>query len=391
MMRARNRRTTGRTSDCAIIGGGVMGLAAAASLAEGGRTVTLFEADRLAGPTGGSHGLARIIRLTYGQAHYCRLVRGAFEEWDTMARHQGMPLYRRTGSLDIAFAGHDGFAGYQAALTQSDVAFEIMTPTELAARFPQVALPESGVALYQADSAVLQADLCINALHGRALRAGADIRTGVSVSAITQRDDSVTLATPQGAHHAASLVLAAGAYNCSLLRDLGLDLALTFSREQVSFFHPKDRAQHEAARMPLLIFHLGGGVLSSVFPLLRDDPVKIMIENNGRVDLSTEEMDSVKTRDIQRLILPHLPHMTDRLAATDTCHYILTPDGNFVVDRLPARPNIVVCSACSGHGFKFAPVLGHQIAALIADDNARPDPLFAIDPANRPDLVLQHK
>ena len=376
------------TLDVAVIGAGIMGLAAARSLAQSGANVTVYEAAESAcGQNGGSHGKARVTRLTYGHEDYCNLAKWAYAAWDDLGETFSEPLYRKVGGLDISLTGISAFDAYCSALNGANVPFAIWDAQSTQSRFPNIKLPESAVALFQEDTAVLHADLCAAALKQEAKKAGAAINYGAKVTDVRPLGASVELATEHGDHRFDRVVICAGAEVQSWAEALGTRLNLQFSREQVSYFQAQDRDAHHADNMPILIFHLGDNVLSSVFPILRDDPVKAMVENNGRVTASVEEMNRIKVAELQEFILPNLPRLQTHPADTDTCHYILTQDNDFVVDRLPNAPNVVVCSACSGHGFKFAPVLGDLMRDLALSDE-KAVPRFAIDFDARPGLAL---
>ncbi|MEM6387706.1 MAG: FAD-dependent oxidoreductase [Pseudomonadota bacterium] len=375
------------TLDVAVIGAGIMGLAAARSLAKSGANVTVFEAaPRFCGAQGGSRGKARVTRLTYGHEDYCNLAKWAYTAWDSLGETFGEPLYRKVGGLDISLSRIGALDAYCSALNSANIPFEIWDAQTTQAKFPNIALPEGAVALFQEDTAVLHADLCAAALEQEARTAGATVNYGAKVTDVRPVEASVELATEHGHHRFDRVVICAGAEMQSWAETLGTPLNLQFSREQVSYFSARDRDAHHADNMPILIFHLGDNVLSSVFPILRDDPVKAMVENNGRVTASVEELNRIKVGELQEFILPNLPRLEPDPAETDTCHYILTQDNDFVVDRLPNAPNVVVCSACSGHGFKFAPVLGDLMRDLALSDE-KAVPRFAIDFAMRPGLA----
>jgi sarcosine oxidase/N-methyl-L-tryptophan oxidase len=68
-----------------------------------------------------------------------------------------------------------------------------------------------------------------------------------------------------------------------------------------------------------------------------------------------------------------LPAAAGPLRDARTCLYTLTPDGHFLIDRHPHHRQVVIISACSGHGFKFAPAIGELVAELVAEGGARAD------------------
>ncbi len=367
--------TDGR-SDVAVIGGGIMGLSIAYAVARQGKSVTLFEAETLTHEHGGSHGKARIIRLSYDDPFYVGLAQEAFEAWHALGSVARKDLYKVTGSLDIDLSGQRRFDGHRDALAECGVSSKLMSATEINDAYPELNLPDEATGLWQHRSAVLNADLCSAALADEARRYGAHLWTGCKVNRVIP-DDRIRLDTTQGMHHADTVVIATGDQVARFASDLGTHLPLTKSLEEVSFYEPLEPEAHLADHMPLLIFHLGNGVLSSVFPIHRDAGVKIMVENNGRDTSPPERLTEHKVAEIAETILPVLPRLPRAPSGTNLCHYILTPNGDFILDRLPGHPQIIMCSACSGHGFKFAPVLGEMVAQLITSDFVQPS-LFMI-------------
>ena len=358
-------------SDIAVIGGGIMGLSIAYAMARPGKSVTLFEAKTLTHPHGGSHGKARIIRLSYDDQFYVGLARKAFQAWDWLGAEVGKDLYKVTGSLDIDLSGHHQFDGHRHALAEHGAFSRLMSGREVNDAYRELYMPDDATALWQGQSAVLNADLCAAALADEARRLGADIRTGCPVHQVIP-DGPVCLETAQGPHFADTVVVAAGDQVPNFASRLGTRLLLTKSMEQVSFYQPLDPQTHTADHMPLLIFHLGGGVLSSVFPIHRDLGVKVMVENNGRDASAPTTLSERKVAEIAETVLPSLPCLPKTPFDTDFCHYMLTPTGDFILDRLPAHPQIILCSACSGHGFKFAPVLGEMVASMVSSHHDPP-------------------
>ena len=348
-----------------------MGLAAAWACARGGHSVTLFEAGALTNRQGGSHGKARIIRLSYTDPLYVGLAGQAFRAWDDLATVAGRELYRTTGSLDIDLSGQNRFEEHRCALSSANAASRLMTGSEINETYRELALPEAATGLWQADSAILNADLCATVLADEARRHGADLRTHCRVGPVAP-GAPIRIETEAGPHAARFLIVAAGDQVPSFASALGTDLALKKSLEQVSFYEPQVPGSHQADGMALLIFHLGNGVLSSVFPIHRDAHVKIMIENNGRDDCDADTLSSGKVREIAETVLPQLPCLRETPNTTDSCHYVLAPRSDFVIDRLPGLDRIIVCSACSGHGFKFAPVLGDIMADMLQNRSAAP-------------------
>ena len=82
---------------------------------------------------------------------------------------------------------------------------------------------------------------------------------------------------------------------------------------------------------------------------------------------------------IRAAVADHIPAANGRLIDAKTCLYTMTPDGDFVIDRLPGNPHVIVASACSGHGFKFGPVIGEILADLATAGNRHDIGRFRLD------------
>lgn len=354
--------------DVIVIGGGVMGCAAAAALSKRRAKVLLLEAGRIGGLQGSSHGRSRIIRLAYGAPDYIALCRAAYESWRALESEAGELLFYVTGGVDIAAPGVATWERARAAMLATGVAFEELDTDAMRRRFPQFKLPEAARILYQPDAGVLHADACVAALAGIARRNGARLEEEAPVTAIRATPREVRVVTTQGAFQADRLVLAAGAGTSGLLTMLGPILPLVVSTEQVAYFRPHESAPFVAGRFPLFIMHFADGRLGSGFPLIRDPGLKLMLEHkrpakrDGMGHDAPPEPERLKA--LRRHALALLPGLTGEVLGTATCRYTLTPDEDFVLDHHPRHPRVVVASACSGHGFKFGALFGEVLADL---------------------------
>ena len=388
--RANGGMTETKTFDVAVIGGGVMGLAAARALSARSERVVLFERAKIGHAQGSSQGRSRIIRLAYGDAAYIPLCRAAYPAWRQLEEETGETLLRITGGLDLAFGAVPSWRATQAAMAEARVPHEVLNRNEIRRRFPQFELPEDARGLVQSDAGVLHADRCLEALASSARRHGADLRESEEAFAITPLTQSVEIKTTQGTYNAGRLVIAAGAGTDAVLRPLGLDLPFIVSKEQVAFFRPKD-ALHGPDRLPIFILHLGGVLLSSGFPLLRDEGLKLMIENKRPARDGDDAPDPELVTRLEDQVRRILPGLDPEALRVETCRYTLTPDEDFIIDQHPGHKHITIVSACSGHGFKFGTLFGDAIADLATDCTPRIklDP-FRIDrPALRESRTIE--
>jgi sarcosine oxidase len=385
-----------RTYDAIVIGAGVMGCAAAYHLAKDGRRVLLLEQFALGHARGSSHGRARIFRLTYSRPEYVDLARAALPLWIALEAEAGdeggvavgravhkPPLRIPTGGFQFGAPGDADLAALGATLTAKGVPFEKLDRQAIADRFPQFDLPADTIGLYQADTALLDADRCVAALAALARRHGAEIREGAAATRIAADGDGVEVAAQGEIFRADRLVVAAGSWAGGLLRQVGLDLPLTVTKEQFAYFAVRDPAPFEAGRFPIFIRHSEGPDGLYGFPTHGLPGVRVARHHGGPPIAPESEHDIVDEQALDVLrsyVMRLLPGVTGEVLHAQTCRYTTTPDTDFILDRHPAHPQIVVASPCSGHGFKFGVLIG-RIAADLAQHGASDQPIgrFGLD------------
>jgi sarcosine oxidase len=348
--------------DVIVVGGGVMGTAAARSLAERGRSTLLLERDSIGNDTGSSSGRTRIFRLAYDHPDYVRLARLALDAWHELESRAGERLLLTTGGVD---AGEASLACAE-AMQEAGVRFERATPDAIAERWPAMRFDRGETLLVQEDAGVCSVKETIAAQARLARAAGATLLENAAATAARVTGGGAEIVTSAGESHAAPiLVLAAGAWNGPLLAGAGLPIALRPTFEQPAHF-----ALPEPSPLPTLVDRsLGGDAPRYAVPDPRDPRAVKVGTHLGRTPVDPEGL--AGTRDEARLA-SDVAYARERFAdaeptgEVDACMYTMTRDGDFVLDR---RRSVVVCSPCSGHGFKFAPLIGELVADLA---DARP-------------------
>ena len=339
-----------------VVGAGVMGLAAARALARAGRAVALVEQFRVGHDRGSSHGRSRIFRLSYPDASWVRLAQEAVPLWDELEAETGETLIERHGSLDLG-----DWRPNRDALAETGIAFEILGGNEIARRFP-LAVGAGETGLFQADGGIVRADAALAALHASAAAAGAQVLEEARIEALEPDETGVTVSGGGVSIRAGVVVVTAGSWARSLLEPHGIALDVTSTRETVSYF-----ALEPDEPVPSLIdFAEGAGPGQLGYALVAPGVgLKAGIHHTGAV-VDPDEPGAPGSPD------PEIARWTAEwvtkrfrgatpLGALETCLYTNTPDESFVLER---HGRIVVGSACSGHGFKFAPAVGARLAAL---------------------------
>ena len=343
------------TVEFAVVGAGLLGLAAARSLAQRSADVVVLEAYGASHDGGGSHGGSRIFRLGYDDPGYVRMAMRARDGWRRLEAEAGEELLRETGQL--TFGGDLG--ALEVALRAAGAPCEPLDAAEVAARWPVLRPP--GPALYEPRSGVLAADRCISALRRQL---GGRLREGCRVLSLVESAGGVTILTADGEIRASVAVCCAGAATAGLVPRLAVPLRAT--REQVAFFAMPDGACPEA---PVVIEQSDPYVYG--LPVQSLGLYKLAHHHAGReidaaeVGPPSQEPDPQLVEAIVPAAVGLIPGIDPLPRRTERCVYDTTADTHFVLDRLG---RIVVGAGTSGHGFKFGPLLGETLARLALGD-----------------------
>jgi sarcosine oxidase len=354
------------TCDAVVIGLGAMGSAAMASLARRGYKVVGIERFVPGHDRGSSHGATRIIRQGYFEhPSYVPLVQAAYPLWRELAAEAGEPLIDITGIVEIGAPDSELVAGTLAASQLHRLAHDVLDAGALRRRFPLFRVSDHDVAVFQPDGGFLRAEPAIRAFVTRARQAGAELRTGETVQAIEPRGSGVRVVTTRGVIDAGCAIVAAGAWVKALLPDL--PVAMRVTRQVLGWFAPREPALFSADRFPVFMQQNAEGLFYG-FPDDGTGWVKLAKHHHADETVDPDRCDRVVSASdatmIRSYLAAHLPAANGPLVAATTCLYTMTPDGDFIIDRLPSHDRVIVASPCSGHGFKFAPVIGEVIADL---------------------------
>lgn len=355
-----------RSWDAIVVGGGAMGSAAAWHLARRGRHTLLLERFAVGHDRGSSHGPTRIFRLSYHHPDYVRLARRALGEWRDLEDAAGEKLLIGSGGLDAG----PGARTAGDALAGAGEAWEWLPPEAVEERWPGLRVERGRTLLFQPDAGICLAGRAVRALARVAASTGAVIREDTTAESVIPGHDGVEVRTPEGAATAPVAVVAAGGWAGPLLEPLALSLPLTVTQEQVSYFR-----EGTATPLPSLIDWTDPPAPP---PYLVPDPtdlgtVKVAEHRAGPVvtaDTRTFELDPIRRAGYAAWARRWLRDMREEVGA-ETCLYTSTPDEDFVIDRVGP---VVVAAGFSGHGFKFAPLVG-RILADLASGEEPPIPL----------------
>ena len=355
-----------------VVGGGVSGLSTAWQLARRGvPRVALVERFRLHHDRGSSHGQGRITRSTYSDERYVRLVRVAHaEEWPRLERDSGTTLVHRCDGMFFGPAEGELEQWAQAVAAAGAPGVERLTPREARARFPAFAFPDAHAVLHDTTGGVVAAADTLLALDRRCRVEGVHVLEETRVLAIDPSKDPIVVDTDRGQLLAERVVVTAGAWVGRLVPALRAHVRV--SRQHVGYFDVSgDRSLRSLARFPVWVY-LGDSTRGLYYglPEFGRPGLKAALHDAGTTDDDPEEHPGPDAAAIARVRAWLSQQLTLRLGETlhaETCLYTNTPDEHFVLGPLPGHANVVVGSACSGHGFKFGPLTGRILAELVLE------------------------
>ncbi len=367
--------------DVIVVGLGGMGSAAARALAHRGARVLGFERFGPAHALGASHGGSRIIRMAYFEhPSYVPLLRSAYELWDRLERESGRELLTRCGGLFIGAADSAVFGGTLRAAREHRLAHVVLDGAQIRQRYPVLLTDDRLMGLFEDVAGVVVPEAAVEAHVALARRDGADLRFDTAVHSWSVEGPGVEVDAADGIHQADRLVLAPGAWAPALVQLPALPLRVE-RRLQLWFAPTGDPAAFVG--LPLWMWERPADGLQFYGLPLRDGLVKMSVHNRGEAadpDSLDRTVAAAEVARVREVLRESVPALAGELVRASACTYTRTPDDHFVVAAHPAHPQVAIACGFSGHGFKFAPVVGEVLADLVLDGGSdRPIELF--DPA----------
>jgi len=361
--------------DLIIIGSGSVGAAAGYYATRAGLKVLMTDAHMPPHQQGSHHGDTRLIRHAYGEGEkYVPLVLRAQTLWEQLAAESGEEVFIRSGVVNLGPANSDFLRNVAQSAQQFNLNVEQLDAAALMARWPEFRVPDDYIALFEANSGVLKSELAIKTWVRLAREAGCAQLFNCPVTAIHHHDDGVTIETADGEYQGAKLLVSAGTWVKQLLPALPIQPV-----RKVFAWYQADGRYSSKNNFPAFTGELANGDQYYGFPA-EDDALKIGRHNGGQPISSEDERlpfgrvatDGSECFPFLRQCLPGIGGCLYGAA----CTYDNSPDEDFIIDTLPDSTSTMVITGLSGHGFKFASVLGE----IVADFAAGKTPAFDLTP-----------
>ena len=352
--------------DCIVIGVGGMGSSTLYNLAKRGRRVLGLEQFDIPHAEGSSHGVNRIIRLAYYEhPSYVPLLRRAYELWSEIESVTGEQLLYKTGSIDTAPSGHEVFEGSLESCLLHDIPHRVLNHAQINEEFPGYQLPPGHMGLLQGDGGFVLSERSIVAYANAAMSTGAEIHAREVVSGWEPDQGGVRVFTDRGEYTAERLVITAGAWTSGMVPILD-DLAVP-ERQVLAWLQPIDGSLYTPDVFPVFNAYFDEGRYYG-FPVYGIPGFKVgryhHLEEVIDPDFAIKTVNSEDEAVLRSAVERYFPKANGTTMTLKTCMFTNTPDEHFIVDVLPANSQVVVAAGFSGHGFKFASVIGEILADL---------------------------
>lgn len=370
--------------DIGLIGLGAMGAAASYALSQTGLSLIGFDRHLPPHQLGSSHGLTRVIREAYFEhPAYVPLLQRAYPLWQALEvasaslRPADESLLTLTGGLMIGPADGELVTGCLDSARQFELEHELLSGDILHQRTPAFKLPEGFAAVAEPRTGYLHPERCIKAQLALARQAGVQIVAPSEVLSWEALDQGFLIHTAEASHQVKKLVISAGAWLGRLVPELQLPLQVT--RQTLFWFDTPAPELFGLGTFPVFLLEYTPGRYLYGFP---DDGsgFKVAIHAPGETldpdTLASQTVTDAEIADMQALLMEYLPQAVGPVVKTAVCMYTNTPDHHFLIDTHPQHQDLLLVSPCSGHGYKFAAVVGE----IVAD--------WALGLAQRQDLSL---
>lgn len=362
--------------DSIVVGVGGMGSATCYELAKRGKRVLGLERFGIPHDFGSSHGQTRIIRLAYYEdPSYVVLLRRAYALWDEIQQRAGEQLLYITGSIDAGTADSWVFKGAYNSAVQYDLPHEVLSGNEMARQFPAYRFSNEILGLFQPQGGFVLPERSIVAYVNATLAMGGEIHGYEQVQDYTPTGGGgVRVTTDRGTYEAGSLVFTGGAWSANLLPFL-IGLAVP-ERQALAWLQPTVPSSFTPERMPVFNVEVPEGRFYGL-PVWGIPGFKFgkygHLGETGDADAlprTVTHADEVLLRDFAERYFPDGAGPTMNLKA---CLFTNSPDGHFILDRHPQMPQVSFAAGFSGHGYKFASVIGEIMADLAEHGESRYD------------------
>ena len=354
--------------DVIIIGAGIMGSAAAFYLTESGQSCLLIDQFSLLHTYGSSHGESRIIRKSYNEKHFSSLMHESYKLWSALEKHYHEKFIITTGGLDFGLESSLDMKKIDKTVQEQQLKHEVLTHHEIMDRFPAFNVSANMYGIYQAEAGIVLASHALNFFHNAAQNNGLKVLTGEKILAVTEDSDSVLVSTQSKSFKGEKVIICAGSWINDFFKHFHSTHRTKILPVNFGYWKIKQNTQFKPGNFPIFIAW-GEKPFYGLPSLEKDSYFKVGAhysyeENEYReLDLN-KRADPRVIKDLQELVGKTFPNACKDDYTVDSCNYTMNDYENFILDFHPDNSNIIFGGGFSGHGFKFAPLIGTILTDL---------------------------
>ena len=364
--------------DVIVLGVGSMGSAACYHLAKRGVKVLGLDQFEIPHNQGSHHGKSRMIRKTYYEhPDYVPLLHRAYELWDELEEKASETVINRTGALYLCSSEDSVVSGSLHAAKKHKLPHRYLTASEIREDYPAFSVDDSFEGFFEPEGGYLRPEQGIVEHAWQASGAGAKILTNTPALSWKATSDGVEVNTAEGTLHADQLIVSAGAWTNSILKNLGVELTVT--RQVQAWFNPEvDPVLFSPENFPCWFIESDSPHGHYGFPILPGQKgLKVAEHKPGtripidQVGKAIEAPTPAELEALRQTLCQYIPGSAGSLLKSCTCLYTNSPDQHFIVDKHPNHERVTIAAGFSGHGYKFASVIGEVLADLALDGSTQ--------------------
>lgn len=357
--------------DVIVVGGGSMGIAAAYYKGKTGADVLVLDKYEIPNTMGSHHGMTRMLRMNYGHgSSYVPLVQESLKLWRELEVESEKELFKETGCITIGHSSSEFIDLTIESAKHNQIPYQTMNAEQIMAEWQGISIPHDYKGVYDPAAGFLFSEECLAAYKEAARLQGVDIHENEGVLNIENHENGdVAIHTEKDTYYAKKVIVTAGAWLNKLLPEI--ELPIQPVRKTISWFKPSEENLYDR-HFPCFAFDIKEEGLYYGFPDYEGYGVKVGRMDN---DIPCDPDDMNRTygafdqdeNDVRYLLERYIPKAAGRLIDGKVSMFSRTPDDDFIIDVHPSNPNIVLAGGFSGHGFKFASVIGAILADLSVD------------------------
>ena len=369
--------------DVIVLGGGTMGTAAAWQLGLRGKRAVMLEQFSHVHSLGAHGGQTRVFRHAYAEGpDYVPFVLRADELWMQLEAETGVKALHRTGAIELSTgSGGDHAHLARATAVEHNIDFEWLQADEIRRRWPQFQVQDHWEAGYGPKSGFLEVEPSLHVMGASARKNGIDILEYEAVQTWSATDEGVWVETSQGRYTGDRLIITAGPWAWKVLASVGISFHVL--RKTLWWMEVAEPELFVPDRLPVFMADAPGLGLYG-FPIHGQPGFKYANHQGGTITDPDKVVRTTTDAEAAEMIaggrwLFGQDALTGKVVNSAVCMYAMSPDGHFIIDRLPDHPNVAIGAGFSGHGFKFATAVGEHLVDLVYNAAAKPYEILALD------------